>query len=247
MSDELEFIFPDWPAPARVRAVFTTRVGGSSSGAYAGFNLGRACGDDPASVSANRALLQSALQLPGEPRWLRQVHGTRVVAAHDGPAEPEADASYTAQPGVVCAVQAADCLPVLFCDRAGSVVAAAHAGWRGLAAGVLEATIAALPVEPAGLLAWLGPVIGPEAFEVGAEVREAFVARAAVDDAAFRSGAGDRYFADLHALARSRLSRAGVRQLYGEPLSTHADSRRFFSFRRDRVTGRMAALIWLQP
>jgi polyphenol oxidase len=170
-----------------------------------------------------------------------------VVRLPSPPPEPEADASFTVQRGVVCAVQAADCLPVLFCDRAATVVAAAHAGWRGLCGGVLEATVAALPVPPGELLAWLGPAIGPEAFEVGAEVREQFLAADPEAARAFRDGAGPgKHYADLFLLARQRLRRAGVTQVYGGGLSTHADPRRFYSYRRDGVTGRMAALIWLQ-
>ena len=243
----LDLIFPDWPASPRIRAACTTRIGGVSSGAYAGLNMGRGGGDDPAAVSENRRRVHAALQLPAEPCWIRQVHGMRVVRVPDQAPEPEADASYSLTPGVVCAVQAADCLPVLFCDRAATVVAAAHAGWRGLCGGVLEATVAALPVPPGELLAWLGPAIGPEAFEVGAEVREQFLAADPAAALAFRDGAGPgKHYADLFLLARQRLRRAGVERVYGGGFSTHADPRRFYSYRRDGATGRMAALIWLQ-
>jgi len=239
-------ITPDWPAPPGVRAACSTRAGGVSLGGHAGLNLGSACGDAPEAVAENRRRLAAALGLPGEPQWLRQVHGTRVVAAPLAEPLPEADAAWTAQPGVVCVAQAADCLPVLFCADDGSAVAAAHAGWRGLCAGVLEATVAALPVAPARLLAWLGPAIGPEAFEVGAEVRAAFVAADPAAAACFhadpRSG---RLHADLFALARQRLARAGVGRVHGGGLSTHADPARFYSYRRDGVCGRMAALVWL--
>ncbi len=239
-------IIPDWPAPASIRAAFTTRDGGVSSGPHAGLNLGRNCGDDPADVAENRRLLAEHLGLPAAPEWLRQVHGTRVLSLPQGHPEPEADGVSTTQAGVVCAVQAADCLAVLFCDQDASVVAAAHAGWRGLCAGVLESTVAALAVAPERLLAWMGPAIGPEAFEVGAEVRAAFVA---IDPAAafcFKPGGQpDKYFGDLFALARQRLARAGITQVYGGGISTHADPASFYSFRRDGVCGRMAALIWI--
>lgn len=248
----LDLIRPDWPAPAAVHAACTTRRGGVSVGAWAGLNLGRSGGDDAAAVSENRRRLSEALALPAAPCWIRQVHGVRVARlpqdAPHGDAGPEADAVFTTQPGVVCAVQAADCLPVLFCDDAGSVVAAAHAGWRGLAAGVLERTVAALPVPPARLMAWLGPAIGPEAFEVGEEVRAAFVAADAQSAQAFRPGpAPGKHYADLWLLARQRLRGAGVSRISGGGLSTHADAARFYSFRRDGITGRMAALVWLEP
>lgn len=239
-------IVPDWPAPAAIRAAFTTREGGVSSGPHAGLNLGRNCGDDPAAVAENRRVLADHLGLPAAPEWLRQVHGTRVLELPHQQLEPEADGVFTTQTNAVCAVQSADCLAVLFCDEDASVVAAAHAGWRGLCAGVLESTVAALPVATERLMAWIGPAIGPEAFEVGTEVREAFVA---VDPAAascFRPGAQpDKYYGDLFALARQRLARAGVTKVYGGGISTHADPARFYSFRRDGVCGRMAALIWI--
>jgi YfiH family protein len=242
----IELITPDWPAPANVRACCSTRLGGVSIGPYAGLNLGRSSGHAREAVEENRRRLLAAAGAPGAPHWIRQVHGHHVVQMPQAIDMPEADAAWTSTPAVVCAVQAADCLPVLFCDTAGTVVAAAHAGWRGLSGGVLEATIAALPVPPSQLMAWLGPAIGPEAFEVGGEVRQAFVD---VDEdamACFRpGGAPGKYLADLFGLARRRLARAGVAAVYGGGVSTHADAARFYSFRRDGVTGRMAALIWL--
>jgi len=239
-------IIPDWPAPAAIRAAFTIRAGGVSNGPYAGLNLGRNCGDDPAAVGENRRLLAEHLRLPAAPEWLRQVHGTRVLSLPHQQPEPEADGVFTTRTDVVCAVQSADCLAVLFCDQDASVVAAAHAGWRGLCAGVLESTVAALPVAPARLMAWIGPAIGPEAFEVGAEVRAAFVAADPAAASCFRSVAQpDKYFGDLFALARQRLTRAGITQVYGGGISTHADPASFYSFRRDGVCGRMAALIWI--
>ncbi|MBL6749201.1 MAG: peptidoglycan editing factor PgeF [Nevskia sp.] len=247
MSEPLAFLRPDWPAPPRVRAAVTTRGGGVSGGPYAGLNMGGS-GDRPESIVENRRRVAQALRLPQEPCWLRQVHGTRVVRLPDAEALPQADAAYAQAAGAVCAVQAADCLPVLLCDEAGTMVAAAHAGWRGLAAGVLEATVAALPAAPARLLAWLGPAIGAEAFEVGAEVRARFVECDRAAASAFvAAGRPDKFFADLFALARRRLGAAGVTRVYGGGVSTHADPARFFSYRRDGVTGRMAALIWLEP
>jgi YfiH family protein len=248
MIGPLAFIHPDWPAPATVRTACTTRHGGVSRGPWSGLNLGRGSGDEPAAVSENRRRLRQALRLPAEPCWLRQVHGVQVARLPGDAPEPEADASRATTPGVVCVVQTADCLPVLFCDAAGTMVAAAHAGWRGLAGGVLERTVAALPAPPSRLLAWLGPAIGPEAFEVGEEVRAAFVEADAAAAAAFRPGAAaGKHYADLWTLARLRLARAGVVRVSGGGLSTHADARRFYSYRRDGVTGRMASLIWLDP
>jgi YfiH family protein len=236
---------PRWPAPSRVQAVSTTRLGGASDGAYASLNLATHVGDDAARVQANRALLKEALGLPAQPQWLDQVHGTRVLAL-PAPGAREADAAWTAQPGLVCAVQTADCLPVLFCDTDARCVAVAHAGWRGLADGVLEATVAALPVPPAHLLAWFGPAIGASAFEVGGEVRERFVAQAPEADEAFVAGpAPGKFFCDLAKLARQRLRAAGVHRLYGGGLCTYSEPARFYSFRRDGRCGRMASLIWL--
>jgi hypothetical protein len=239
-----EFLRPDWPAPASVRAVVTTRRGGESRGAWAEFNLATHVGDDPAAVAANRRRLREALALPAEPAWLEQVHGAAVAVLPRAGAEP-ADAAVTFSAGAVCAVLVADCLPVFLAGRAGDRVAIAHAGWRGLAGGVIEATVAALDCEPQALVAWLGPSIGPDAFEVGGEVREAFVAGDPGAALAFRTGRAGRYFADLPALARRRLAALGVREAGGGGLCTHADPARFYSYRRDGATGRMAALAWL--
>jgi YfiH family protein len=239
-------MYPHWPAPAHVKAVSTTRSGGVSQSPYDSLNLADHVGDDRTAVGENRRRLRQREALPAEPLWLNQVHGNRVVDAASGGQQPSADASFSRQPGVVCAVMTADCLPVLFCDRAGSAVAAAHAGWRGLAAGVLEATVDALGVPPGQLLAWLGPAIGPDAFEVGAEVRESFIAEQAQAAAAFVARPNGRWLADLYQLARLRLQAAGVSALYGGGFCTYADRARFYSFRRDRTTGRMASLIWLE-
>lgn len=240
------WIAPDWPAPANVRAVQTTRAGGVSVGPWSSLNLGSHCGDDPVAVSENRSRLRATLDLPSEPHWLRQVHGARVVElGHSLEAEPEADAAIAREPGRICAVLTADCLPVLLCDEAGSAVGAAHAGWRGLAGGVLEATVARLGT-PEHLLAWLGPAIGPERFEVGDEVREAFVARQPQAASAFQPRGGGKHLADLYALALLALRSAGVRRVYGGGRCTHREQDQFFSFRRDGRCGRMATLIWRQ-
>jgi YfiH family protein len=248
MAPAVEVIRPDWPAPAWVRACATTRAGGVSAGRFASLNLGDHVGDDPAAVAANRASLRAALGLPAEPLWLRQVHGTRVAEAQRDGAGVEADAMIAAAPGEVCAVLTADCLPVIFCDAAGSAVAAAHAGWRGLAAGVLEATVAAFAVRgvaPGALLAWIGPAIGAAAYEVGAEVRAAFLARDPGAGVGFTANARGRWQLDLAALARRRLVAAGVARVFGGDLCTASDARRFFSHRRDGPCGRQATLIWL--
>lgn len=247
-SDTL--ILPDWPAPPWVRACMTTRAGGVSGGPYASMNPAAHVGDAPAAVAENRRRL--AAMLPAEPLWLNQVHGCGVALAGGQTACPEADASVARAPGQVCAVLTADCLPVLFCDRAGSVVAAAHAGWRGLVGGVLEDTVAAMGVAPDSLLAWLGAAIGPDAFEVGEEVREAFLASHPLAATAFRPAlpgtldeAPRKWLADLYALARIRLAAVGVGAVHGGGLCTYGDARRFYSYRRDGRTGRMASLIWL--
>lgn len=238
-------IYPQWPAPANVRAVSTTREGGASGPPYDSLNLAGHVGDAAAAVQENRRRLYRQLSLPAEPFWLEQVHGIRVVEAGGSAPQPSADASFSRRPGAVCAVMTADCLPALFCDLDGSVVAAAHAGWRGLAGGVLEATVAALDVDPARLLAWLGPAIGPGAFEVGAEVREAFLAGHPQAAAAFVAQPDGRWLADLYRLAGIRLRAAGVTAIHGGGFCTYSERERFYSFRRDRVTGRMASLIWL--
>ena len=237
-------IQPDWPAPARVKCLMTTRADGVSQAPWTSLNLGDHVGDDPLHVAANRARLRR--QLPAGPGWLRQVHSARVVELGREP-NPEADASFTRESGQVCAVLTADCLPVLLCDRTGSIVAAAHAGWRGLAGGVLEATVAAMQVPPEGILAWMGAAIGPQAFEVGDEVRAAFVAQHPQAAAAFVSQpTPGKWLADIYQLARIRLAHAGVHAIHGGGRCTFSEADSFFSYRRDGVTGRMAALIWLE-
>jgi YfiH family protein len=238
-----DWIVPDWPAPAGVKSLITTRNGGVSTGAFASLNLGSRSGDEVAAVAANRERLRRSI--PQEPKWLRQIHGTKAVVA-DGPIDStEADASVARQRGTVCAVLVADCLPVLLCDSDATVVAIAHAGWRGLSGGVIENTVRATGVAPNRLLAYLGPAIGPAAYEVGTDVREAFVRRNAAAASAFTANGRDKWMADLFTLARQRLASTGVSRVFGGSLCTASDPARFFSYRRDGVTGRMAALIWL--
>lgn len=240
MSD---WIVPQWPAPARVRCLVTTRQGGMSRGSYASLNLAEHVGDDPDTVRRNRALLRA--RLPSEPKWLQQVHGARVARV-DGALYPkEADGAVARQPGTVCAVMVADCLPLLLCDESGTVVGVAHAGWRGLAMGIIEQTVAAMEIAPQNLLAWLGPAIGPAAFEVGEEVREVFVQQDPLAAAAFTAGRPGKWLCDLYALARQRLAGTGVSRVFGGGGCTFSDPARYFSYRRDGATGRMAALIWL--
>lgn len=245
----MRLIEPDWPRHARVRAVVTTREGGTSPTPWDSLNLAGHVGDDPQRVAENRRRLRRALGLAHEPAWLEQVHGTDVLripqSDPDAAVAMRADAAWTDRPGQACVIMTADCLPVLFADDAGGCVAAAHAGWRGLAAGVLERTLAAMPVPPVSISAWLGPAIGPTAFEVGPEVVEVFERAMEVPAGAFATGRGDRRFGDLFALARARLRRAGVDRVHGGGSCTHTDRSQFFSYRRDGQCGRMATLIWL--
>lgn len=243
---ELTFIYPNWPAPANVKALQTTRLGGVSAAPYSSLNLGAHVNDHPISVARNRQLLSP--YLPGEPVWVNQVHGIEVIDAAQSTCLQNADASFAMKPNVVCVTMTADCLPVLLCDKAGSVVAAVHAGWRGLCDGVIEAAVNKMPVKHSEILAWLGPAIGPSAFEVGGEVRAQFIAKDAQAERAF-SANGDKWLGDIYQIARQRLNHLGVTQIYGgsvnEDFCTYSDTTRFYSFRRDNVTGRMASLIWL--
>ena len=242
-----EFIVPDWPAPASLRAIFSLRTGGVSPPPFDALNIGAHVGDDPRAVTENRRRLREGLDLPAEPAWLEQVHGSRVVDLDRQTSSDSlgpADAAVTRTRGRICAIQVADCMPVLFAAADGSAVGAAHAGWRGLAAGVLEATVRAMNTPGADLLAWLGPAIGQAHFEVGAEVRAAFVAADAGAADAFSANERGRWQCDLYALARRRLAALGVPALYGGSWCTFVDRGRFFSYRRDGRCGRMAALIW---
>jgi YfiH family protein len=256
------WVEPDWPAPGGVRALSTWRSGGVSTAPYASLNLGDHVGDGAASVAENRRRLAVAAELPSQPVWLRQVHGTTVAdldVADRGATDLDAagidaaagvapaDAAFTRRRGRVCAILTADCLPILLAADSGGVVAAAHAGWRGLAGGVIEATVQALAVPPAKLMAWLGPAIGPQHFEVGAEVREALLKGDLGAEAAFTATARGRFMADLDALAQRRLAALGVGRIYGGGRCTYAEADRYFSHRRDGMTGRQATLIWLEP
>ena len=258
-------IQPDWPAPARVRAASTLRVGGVSRGSYASLNLSAGAGDDEANVARNRRIFSEMLDLPAEPLWLRQIHGTTVLNLDvaDPPDErghfphrspkasshglpPVADGAATSRPGQPCAVLTADCLPVLLCDTSGTRVGAAHAGWRGLAGGVLESAVRRMGVDPGRLLAWIGPGIGQAAYEVGGEVLEQFTAGDPNAVQCFSASASGRWHADLYGLARRRLRTAGVEQVYGGRWCTYTDSESFFSHRRKAPCGRMATVIWLE-
>lgn len=236
---------PEWALPSGVRALVTTREGGASAPPYASFNLGRHVGDDPAAVELNRVRLRAALG--AQPLWLDQVHGCAVADADHATGVPVADAAVARSPQRACAVLTADCLPVLLCDDDAGVVGAAHAGWRGLAAGVLERAVASMGVAPGRVRAWLGPAIGPQAFEVGDEVRAAFVDADGGAAAAFMPGAvPGKWFADLFALARRRLAAVGVERVAGGGVCTVSDPLRFYSYRRDGRSGRFASLIWIE-
>jgi YfiH family protein len=256
---ELDFITPNWPAPANVKALQTTRMGGVSLAPYASLNLGAHVNDDAIAVVKNRQLLSP--YLPSEPVWVNQVHGLNVIDAATSSCLQNADASFTTKANVVCITMTADCLPVLLCDKSGSVVAAVHAGWRGLCDGVIEAAIHKMQVPPTEILAWLGPAIGPDAFEVANDVREQFVEKDSQATLAFKpldNKTADKWLCNLYLIAKQRLNKLGVTQIYAasdheiydenhrENFCTYTDETRFFSFRRDNVTGRMASLIWLE-
>lgn len=246
ITDHLDaWIVPDWPAPPGVRSVTTTREApGRDSRSPFGFNVGTRCGDDPEAVAQNRVFLRDNLLLPSDPRWLRQVHGTRVEvqSAHD---EPEADAAVSRTPGRVLAIQTADCLPVLFCNDEGNEIGAAHAGWRGLSAGVLENTLTAMHAPRENIIAWLGPAIAAQSYEVGDEVREAFLAHDAAAASAFTATRPGHWLCDLYGLARQRLRAVGVTRIFGGGFDTFTDPR-LHSYRRDGAnSGRMVSLIWI--
>ena len=258
-----EWLQPDWDAPPNVRAFATTRAGGVSEGEYGAMNLGFSSGDAADRVARNRAIVRA--HLPADPLYLAQVHGNAVIENREAPENRDvpgfppggkpgtsrfsqkADAAVTATPGAVCVVLTADCMPVLLCNRGGTRVGVAHAGWRGMAGGVLENAIAAMGAAPGEILAWMGPAIGPDAFEVGPEVREAFVAQDRGAEDAFRAHRPGKYMADLYALARRRLAHAGVASVHGGGFCTFHDAERFFSYRRAKASGRMGAFIWLEP
>jgi YfiH family protein len=241
----LDVLRPEWPVAGRVLAATTLRTGGVSAPPCDTLNLGTHVGDDPAAVAENRRRVSEALKLPSEPAWLEQVHGVEVANLDESTPLKRADAAVTRTPGKVCVIQVADCMPVLFATKDASVIGAAHAGWRGLAGGVLEATIAAMRADPAETYAWLGPAISQQHFEVGDEVRAAFVGHDSAAASAFTQNARQRWQCDLYALARQRLTALGVTHISGGGWCTYEDRTRFFSFRRDGRCGRMAALLWL--
>lgn len=243
---EANFIQPDWPAPASVRALTSTREGGVSLPPYASFNLARHVGDDSEHVNHNCSMLKQQLDLPDEPHWLKQVHGTMLLNLDRKVSNYEADGSFTKLTNKVCAVMTADCLPVLMCSSAGDKVAAIHAGWRGLAAGIIRKGVEAMAVRGSQLLVWLGPAIGPEKFDVGEEVYQAFVGQVTGADNAFEPITAGHWRADLYQLARLQLQALGVNQVFGGDFCTYTDNEHFYSYRRDGVTGRMASLIWIQ-
>ncbi|GGW71647.1 peptidoglycan editing factor PgeF [Alishewanella tabrizica] len=242
-------LVPDWPAPLNVRAVSSTRVGGCSRGVFDSFNLGDHVGDEPQHVQHNRQRFQDLSGMPTAPLWLQQVHGTNVaqpeLVTYANTAPIMADAAYSKQPKRVCVVMTADCLPILLCDKAGREVAAIHAGWRGLASGVIEETLKHFQASSETILAWLGPAISKSAFEVGAEVRNTFIQHQAMAEAAFQPTAQGKYLADLYLLAKQRLMAQGVNAIYGGDYCTYQQPAQFFSYRRDGQTGRMASAIWL--
>jgi YfiH family protein len=252
-------IIPGWPAPANVKAMQTTRRGGFSGTPYDSLNLGNHVGDAPLAVERNRILLNTLL--PSEPVWLEQSHGIVVVNADRADCVPQAcpelsrraDACIARHRASVCVVMTADCLPILLCDQQGSIVGAAHAGWKGLAAGVIEATVQEMNVAPRNLMAWMGPAISQQAFEVGHEVHAAFIAAHPQAESAFipapkeeGKGEGKKWFADIYALARLRLNALGITQIYGGDRCTYREGELFFSYRRDGMTGRMGTFIWLE-
>jgi len=242
----IECIYPDWLAPDNIKAFTTTRLSGYSQGVYAGLNLASHVNDDMASVEKNRQLLIDQLALPAQPVWLDQVHGVGVVNASTVLPPVVADASYTDQPNTICTVLTADCLPVLICNRQGTKVAAAHAGWRGLLAGIVEATVHVLQEPAENILVWLGPAIGSTAFEVGSEVRDAFINDMPETAVAFKTGRPGHYLADIYQLAKIRLNKIGIVSVSGGYYCTYTESKRFYSYRRDGDTGRIASMIWME-
>lgn len=239
---DVTFIKPRWPAPSSVKAIQTTRQGGVSRPPYHALNLATHVNDLPKDVAQNRQMLSE--YLPTEPVWLNQIHSTQVVDAATCQCIEDADASFTTQQHVVCVTMTADCLPILLCDQGGTTVAAVHAGWRGLCDGVIEKTIEAMPVVPSQLLAWLGPAIGPSAFEVGNNVRQQFIEKDQQAANAFLPK-GDKWLGNLYLIAEQRLMRSGIQHIYGDVQCTFTNADRFFSYRRDHNTGRMATMIWL--
>lgn len=242
-----DFILPDWPAPAHIKAFTTTRFGGVSHSPFDSFNLGDHVGDDSLNVAQNRTILGEQAKLPEPPRWLTQNHSCRVIDSQRWGIGEQGDAIISTTPNHVCPILTADCLPILLCTAQGNQVAAIHAGWRGLANGIIEQTIANFPSDKSNLMAWLGPAIGPKQFEVGQEVVDAYVKHDVLAQQAFQQTDDTHYLADIYLLARQRLHALGVSAIYGGHSCTVTESEQFFSYRRDGITGRMASLIWISP
>ena len=240
------WLIPNWDAPQNIRAVTTTRQGGVSLPPFDSMNLGDHVNDDADAVQRNREILIHTLGLPEQPVWLNQIHSNLVSNLDDPQPLIDADAAFTTQKNKACVVMTADCLPVLFCNTQGTVVAASHAGWRGLHAGILEKTVEAMHEPPEQIMAWLGPAIGVNAFEVGEEVREAFISAQTQAEQAFKPKPNGKWLADIYTLARLRLEAIGVKQIYGGGECTYSDAERFYSYRRNPSTGRMASLIWIE-
>ncbi|MBB71556.1 MAG: hypothetical protein CMF50_04095 [Legionellales bacterium] len=241
----MNVIQPNWPAPANIHGFTTTRLGGVSEAPYDSFNLGDHVGDSEAHVSQNRQLLAECFNLPSSPIWLRQIHSPVCVKANASHLHNEADGSYSRTPGEVCAVLTADCLPILICNKQGSEVAALHGGWRGLFAGIIANALTMLDSSPEELLVWLGPAIGPNAFEVGPEVRDNFISLIPTLAEAFKPGNGDRWYGDIYGIARQQCQALGITAIYGGNYCTVSTPDLFYSYRRDGTTGRMASLIWM--
>lgn len=243
----LDLIIPDWPAPSWIKAYTTTRVGGFSHAPYNSFNIATHVGDNLDDVSKNRQLLQKNLHLKKPIIWLEQIHGNTAISADHPIGNLAADAIYSREEQTVCAVQTADCLPILVCSSNSYCVAAIHAGWKGLSNGIIETTIKALALSPNDILVWLGPAIGPQAFIVGEQVFQSFIDNDPAAKVAFQSLGNKQWLANLYQLAQQRLHKLGITSIYGSNYCTFSDSTRFFSFRRDRLTGRMLSLIWINP
>lgn len=246
MSRISPFIIPDWPAPDNIRAFSSTRDGGFSQAPFDNLNLGDHVGDDSHLVTKNRLKLSQLIQTPEEPRWLKQVHGIHVLDSGDWQLGSEADAIFSQHVNHVCTIMTADCLPILLCNQQGDTVAAIHAGWRSLAAGIIEKTLARFHCKAETVIAWLGPAIGPSQFEVGHDVYDTFCQHSPSARQAFKASDSSHYLADIYQLATQRLNSHGVNAIYGGDLCTVSDEQQFFSYRRDGKTGRMATLIWIQ-
>lgn len=238
-------IYPDWPAPDNIKAVSSARIGGFSAPPYNSFNLGSHVGDDPETVNKNRHYLAELAQLPESPRWLQQQHGTQLINSRDWQADIQADAIFSHTVNHVCTIMTADCLPILLCNKQGDFIAAIHAGWRSLAAGIINKTIARFNCDPQDIIAWLGPAIGPTQFEVGLDVYATFIRHSSQASQAFQQTDATHYLADIYCLAKQYLTACDVTAIFGGNFCTVTDSERFFSYRRDGITGRMASLIWI--